>query len=295
MSLSYVGAAGRNLYYTTVVANPNASFIGDFALGTNKGASDYDALQVQFKRRLNKGLELLSSYTWAHSIDNASDYGYGSQYEYGVPVPNYNPNQDRGPSDFDVRHTFTLAAHYDIPTLQSPGWTKQIFKGWSVDPVFRAQSALPQYVYSLSIIQGVYVYARPDLVPGQPLYLYGSGYPGGKAFNPAAVSAVNNRVTQLSQVQQGTLPRNYFRGFSHYEPDLSIARRFSITERIALQFRADFFNLFNTPQFSNPNQVVGQPTFGLVTQPFANSLNGIIPIYQFGGPRSIQMSAKFMF
>jgi hypothetical protein len=61
LSIAYVGAAGRNLYYTTVVANPNPSFLSDFALGTNKGSSDYDAMQIQFQRRMSKGLELLSS------------------------------------------------------------------------------------------------------------------------------------------------------------------------------------------------------------------------------------------
>jgi hypothetical protein len=294
LSLTYVGAAGRDLYRQIVAANPNPSFLNEVTIGTNKGNSDYDALQVQFKRRLSRGLQALASYTWAHSIDNGSAYYYGGVL-YGIPLPNYDTNRDRASSDFDIRQTFTMAAHYDLPELRTPGFTKYLFEGWSIDPIFRAQGAMPVDVYSEGSVQGVTLFPRPDLVAGQPLYLHGPQYPGGKAFNPVAVSNVLTGVTQLSAVRQGTTPRNHFRGFGHYEPDLSIARTFPVYERVKLQFRGDIFNLVNAPEFANPSNQVGTGTFGITTQSFASTLNGFTPIYQFGGPRSIQLSLKLIF
>jgi hypothetical protein len=123
--------------------------------------------------------------------------------------------------------------------------------------------------------------------------LYDSQYPGGKAFNPAAF------VPEPSG-QQGDLGRNVLRGFGAWQADLGLQRQFRVTDKIALRFRAEFFNIFNHPNFGSPNNVLSNPLFGLSTQTLANSLAGgnnagCNPLYQIGGPRSIQLALKLQF
>jgi hypothetical protein len=133
--------------------------------------------------------------------------------------------------------------------------------------------------------------ARPDLVQGQPLYLYGDGYPGGKRFNPAAFDS----ATPLAQARQGTLGRNVLRGFGLHQIDLSVRRYFRFTEGVGLQFRADAFNISNTPNFANPTGVMTSGNFGLSTQTLNAALGGLNSQFQVGGPRSIQLALKLLF
>jgi len=96
------------------------------------------------------------------------------------------------------------------------------------------------------------------------------------------------------------------RGFGAWQTDLALRRRFHLTERFGLQFSAEFFNLFNHPNFGDPLKVsvftqIANPLFGLSTQTLANSLGtggaagGFNPLYQIGGPRSIQLALKLTF
>ncbi len=299
LTAAYVGSAGHNLLrgIETFAPAGNPNFAGTLGIGTNQGIANYQALQLQFKRRFSRNLQVLSSYVWSHSIDNTSSYGYGTGY-YIAPIASYNTSADTASSDFDVRNTFNLAAHYEIPAPGIYGFAGQILKGWSIDPLFRAQGSTPVDAAIYTTIAGQAVGVRPDLVSGVPQYLYGSGYPGGRRINPAAVSDFTTSITNLSQLRQGTLPRNAFRGFGLMEADLTAARRFSITERLGLQFRVDFFNLPNHANFAIPNGTLG-PYFGL-TQSTYNATNvrwggAAIPLYQIGGPRSVQLSLRLFF
>ena len=102
-------------------------------------------------------------------------------------------------------------------------------------------------------------------------------------------------------LRQGTLGRNALRGFPFSQLDLSLHRRFSLTERINLQLRADFFNIFNSPDFSNPVGDLNSSLFGRSTSMLGRSLGstmgsvGLNPVYQTGGPRSVQLSLKLGF
>jgi hypothetical protein len=142
---------------------------------------------------------------------------------------------------------------------------------------------------------------RPNVVAGQPLYLYGSQYPGGKRFNPAAFA------TPADSFTQGNLGRNALRGFGAWQEDLAIRRIFRITERVSLLARAEAFNVFNHPSFGDPGSQsdgasqLNTPNFGLSTKVLSNSLGtggadgGFSPLYQFGGPRSLQLALKLRF
>ena len=124
--------------------------------------------------------------------------------------------------------------------------------------------------------------------------LYGSGYPGGKIFNSAAFSGPPTG-------EQGDLGRNVLRSFGAWQADVAIQRQFAFTEKVGLRFRAEFFNIFNHPNFGPPDNVLTDALFGRSTQTLAGSLGsggangGFSPLYQIGGPRSAQLALKLMF
>ena len=298
ITFTYVGSDGQSLLRSIELPAPasNPNFTGALGVGGNEGFSNYQALQIQFRRRFQRNLQILSSYVWSHSIDNASAFSYGAEY-YVAPLANYNALLDKASSDFDIRHTFNFGAHYAIPSPPF-GWARTVLGGWSIDPLFRAQSAPPVDAAIYTSIAGQPVGVRPDLVPGVPLYVDGSQYPGGRRLNPSAVTNFTTGLTSISQLRQGTLPRNAFRGFDLVQTDVSVARDFRVWERFGLQVRADFFNLPNHANFALPNNQLG-PYFGLAQSTY-NEINAryggaAIPIYQIGGPRSVQLSLKLHF
>jgi hypothetical protein len=292
ISLTYIGAVGRDLLRSINFVNPNANFqfIG---VTTNSARSYYNALQVKFQRRLSKGLQGLASYTFSHSIDNAStDANY---YENTPGVGNY-LSTDRGNSDFDIRHSFTAGVTYDLPSPSSQKFAHAILGGWSLASFILARSAPPVNVVGAIYIAGgiPLYYPRPNLNPGVPLELFGSQYPGGKIFNRAA-------FTPAPKGQQGAFGRNVLRGFGATQADVTVQRQFHVTENVSLLFRSEFFNIFNHPNFGSPNNSLTSPLFGHSTETLASSLGsggangGFSPLYQIGGPRSIQLALKLQF
>jgi hypothetical protein len=131
----------------------------------------------------------------------------------------------------------------------------------------------------------------PDQSSSASLELFGAGYPGGEVFNRAAFTAA-------PAGQQGNFGRNMLRGFNGAQADIGAQRRFRITETVGLRFCAEFFNILNHPNFRNPTNSLPSPLFGRSTQTLANSLGsggangGFNPLYQIGGPRSIQLALK---
>ncbi|HYZ83890.1 MAG TPA: TonB-dependent receptor [Bryobacteraceae bacterium] len=292
VEIAYVGSAARRLARVEslrpqVLKNPNFTRI-DFV--NNEGYSDYNSLQMQFKRRMTRGLQALLSYTWSKSLDTASDE---SNTNLQAPATRAKPSEDRGPSSFDFRHAFTGSASYEVPVLTANRWTRAVFSGFGIDSIVRLRTASPVTVVTGrdSLGLGLTNVARPDLVPGVPLYLYGHGYPGGRRINPAAFDG----ATPLAQMRQGTLGRGTLRGFGLKQVDLSLRRRFPIREQVALDFRADAFNIFNTPNFANPTGILTSSNFGSSTQILSTGLGGVNPLFQVGGPRSIQLALRLLF
>jgi hypothetical protein len=292
LSLTYIGAIGRDLLRVTDLFNPNPNF-QSVGITDNSATSDYNALQLKFERRLSRGLQALASYTFSHSIDNASTDAFANYLN--TPAALGNPNIDRGDSDFDIRHSFTAGVTYNLPAPGSDKVVHAILGDWSLDSFVMARSAPPvDIVGSQIFVDGITVMPRPDVKPGLPLVLYGSQYPGGKAFNPVA-------FTPAPAGQQGDFGRNVLRGFGAWQADLALQRQFPVTEKLNLRFRAEFFNIFNHPNFGSPNNTIGSPLFGQSTQRLASSLGsggangGFNPLYQIGGPRSIQFALKLLF
>jgi hypothetical protein len=130
---------------------------------------------------------------------------------------------------------------------------------------------------------------RPDVVSGMPYWLSDPIAPGGRRLNPAAFSIPTT-------FRQGTEARNDIPGFGLTQIDLSIGRKFQISDRINLQFRTDAFNLINHPNFTNPIAIVGSsPIFLQSRQMLNQGLGGLNPLFQQGGPRSLQLSLKLTF
>jgi hypothetical protein len=311
VTATYVGSAGRRLLQASTLvfppANPNVGFA---TFVDNLATSDYHALQVQFQRRLSRGLQAIASYTWSHSIDEGSA---GSAFNFsntGVPG---NPGANRADSDFDIRHSFSAALTYDIPDPKINALSDAILRGWSLENVVFARSAPPvdvedQIFVGSALANAASADVRPDLIPGTPLYLTGSQYPGGKAFNPDAFTDPPFDPNTFLPLRQGTTPRNFLRGFGATQWDFAVHRDFPIRESVKLQFRAEMFNLLNHPNFAAPSGAFLSPSFGgpggfgLTTQLLGQGLSnnnlgsgGLSPLYQIGGPRSMQFALKLQF
>jgi hypothetical protein len=305
-SAAYVGAKGRDLLRLQRYFNPNPKFqIVDVT--RNAATSDYDSFQLQFRRRLSRGMQALVSYTWSESQDNVS-----SDAVFLTPNDRIDPQIDRGPSDFDIRHQFSAALSYNFPTPGLGKVGRELLQDWAIDTIFAGRSAAPVNVtHSRNLGFGNYLF-RPDLVEGIPLYIEDPNAPGGRRFNNQVVVIAGNPRPQVGpflppvENRQGTLPRNFLRGFPVYQLDLAFRRDFRLQERVRLQFRTEVFNIFNHPNFADPNSnlLAGNSLntgFGFSQSMFGKSLGsggatgGFNPLYQIGGPRSIQFALKLMF
>lgn len=288
VTTSYVGSVGRRLVWVQgnylAPVNPD---IGSVIINRNASTSDYHALQIQYQRRLSNGLQALTSYVWSHSIDNNSKSRFTPDLG---PFPPYvgqsNIALERGSSGFDVRHSFVASLTYDIPTLKSDGFFKTMLKDWSLASIIRLRTGTPISVFT------DFTNARPDVVPGEPFFVNDPNVGGGRRLNPDAFAF-------QTEARQGTLGRNVIRNFGLSQTDLALHRQFKLTEGIKLQLRAEFFNLFNHPNFALTfnNTVLTNPLFGRATNMLWRGLGdfALNPLYQVGGPRSTQLALKLIF
>lgn len=283
-SVAWVGSAGRGLLRREG-RTPQAPGQPLVVLATNNGESDYQSLQLHYRSRNVNGLQGIVSYTWAHAIDNGS----WDSAAYRL-LPGATSAADRGPANFDVRHSFQAALAYDLGRTRLR-WSR----GWMVSGTLRARTGFPVDVVSVEQPFGLGFdnEFRPDLVPGQPVWLTDPGAPGGRRLNPAAFSVPVNR--------QGTLGRNALRGNGLAQVDLALQREFAITETTSIQFRAEGYNVANSPSFADPVRVLSSPLFGL--SPSLTSLmlgagrpnSGLSSAFQSGGPRVLQAGVTIRF
>ncbi len=286
-SASYVGAAGRRLLKNDFILGPmfGGPAPADFLavnITQNAGSSDYRALQLQYRRRMANGFQALASYTWARSTDNVS-----SDKTSLPSLSLYDPERDRGASDFDLRHAFSSALTYTIPAPMRKG-VRALFGGWSADTVFTARSGFPIDISGFrSIGFGASYRFRPDLVPNVPIWIDDPLAGGGRRLNRAAFVIPADR--------QGNLTRNSIRGFNVWQADLALRRQLRVTDAVNLQLRVELFNIFNHPTFADPVGSITSGTFGQSTQSLSRDLGGVSSLYQLGGPRSTQLALKLLF
>lgn len=231
---------------------PNPLF-GDIRTIQNDEIANYDGLTVELRQRLSHGLTMLASYTWSHDLDISSDSNNG-----GYPQNPYDWRADYGNANWDVRHRFVTSFTYALPFLQnsSHAFLKQTLGGWETNGIVTLQSGFPFNVTVAGDPANTGRSSeRPNLI-GTPSSDCGRDHLTG-CINPAAFA--------IATYAYGNFGRNVLFGPGFYNVDFSTFKNFRIVERSTLQFRAEFFNLLNTPALANPNATFGASNFGTIT------------------------------
>ena len=299
--------------------------------------SNYNGLQVTLNSRNFHGLSAVAGYTWSHSLDDVGanwDFGYGS----GLPQNAHNPGAEYANSDFDVRQRFTLSVTYAIPGRKG---FAQTLEGWELTSIINLQSpqywgpmdegtdaagigSLPVSPPANSPIRWNFFGDPNDFKSGPtPIPQYTVASPGGlpsactsKALaldggNPGPATAAvnlfgcyakgNSVMIPPALGQFGNMGRNTFPDSGFKNVDFSVAKNWHFTERFHAQFRAEFFNVLNHPNFANPYG--GQNGFGL-NDPSAASFGcgcatpdvaAANPVIGSGGSRAVQLGMKLIF
>lgn len=278
ITLSYVGSNGRRQLEENVLnlaaLNSNFTYVysyfGDLT-------SSYNALQLKYQRSLSRGVQVLASYSWAHTID------FGSTYT-ALYV-------QRGDADFDVRNSFSSAISWDLPTIANHSAVSLLLNQWGIDGRFIARSGFPvslQGNESIDPASGHLYFTGVDLVPEQPLFIHGGQYAGGRSINRAAFSLpVGGNL--------GNAPRNFVREFGEGQFNVAVRREFHPIGPLSIQFRAESFNLTNHPNFGYIDPYLTDATFGQAQKMLNQSLGTVASQYQQGGPRSLQFALRFRF
>jgi outer membrane receptor protein involved in Fe transport len=270
------GNSNRNRPFDAIAPN-----VGGITYNVTDANSNYHALQTSLERRFKNRLAFLLSYTWSHSIDITAN-AFGGADNGPLPQDIRNRSADRGTSGFDITHRFTYSTNYTLPIGRGQpvdfdnAVANGILGGWKVNGIFTAQSGLPHTPTLQSSVSNAGG-SRPDLL-GDP-----------RLDNPTRDRWFNTSFDESGAVwgipQQftfGNAGRNILRGPGRVNLDLSLFKDIAITERVSLQYRAEFFNLFNTPQFGLPNDSIGNANAGTITS--------IV-----GNPRQVQMGLRLAF
>jgi hypothetical protein len=280
-----------------------------------EGISNYDALQAQVHKRMSFGLQLTGSYTWSHALDEQS--GLGLFFTGNNPL---DPHSGYASADFDQTHVFLINYSYTIPSVTTNEALGHVVNGWIISGQTVAQSGQPYSVYDYSGSVGSLYFGTDDeitnpivpLMPGvtaKQAQLQGTlgvnaGSPvlNANDFAPQFVTPGTNGVPpcdasgcDLYESLYGNSGRNIFRGPFQVRFDMGLAKQFPIKERYSLRFEADAFNIFNHPDFDDPNNDVDFfPNFvGPPSIPPEGSL-GVIQ-HTIGSPRFLQLGLHFNF
>ena len=238
----------------------------------NAFGSNYNALQVQVKKNFSKGLQFQSGYTWAKSLDSISD-AFNSKGGT-TPTDNMNIRLDYGPSDFDVRHVWVSDFSYDLPFMKENRW----IGGWSVNSIVRMQTGSPfSPGGSVDTNRDGYSTDRVAYYGGNAAGSIQSSSPAGKVDangsvipNSGYLNSDNWGYPVCSSSQNlglwcnGGLGRNYIHGPGLFNVDFGLVKKFKVTEGTSFSFQANFFNVFNRANFSNPSASLNDlDNFGL--------------------------------
>jgi Carboxypeptidase regulatory-like domain len=256
------------------------------------GTSSYNSLQLSAEQRMRSGLTILANYTWSKAIDNTpynqSSTAIASNNSYALPI--YEPNfkrLDRGPSDFNHAHVTSISFVYILPKVMqdAPGALRYVINGWQASGLFQTRSGDPLTVLASSNNNSGSGQSRDRAI------FAGSNAYGGSAC-PATAHCKNwLNAANFSANAAGTygnVAKGSFVGPRYTDVDMSIARNFAFTETANLQFRAEYFNLFNHTNFGDPN-VTLNGTFGEITS--TTPQNGAAA----NDPRIAQFSLKLQF
>ena len=294
LEIGYAGSKGTKLLTARDINQPRPSSLpfvlrpvaqfDDINLIESRGKSNYHSLQVRLQQRLTRGLALLTSYTYAKSIDDASNF-FTSAGDPNFPQDSQNLRLERGRSNFDVRHRLSASFSYELPFgrgrrfLGDGGLATTLLSGFQFNGIVTLQSGRPFTVALLSDIDnsntgrstlGFGANDRPNVV-GDANALARTPE---RWFNPAA-------FVFPAFGSFGNAGRNILDGDGYQNVNASLLKNTRLTERVNLQLRLEAFNLFNHPNFNLPDNFLGSPTFG--------------QILSARDPRHLQFGAKLLF
>ena len=289
LKAAYVGNLGRRLGTTynlnQPVPGPGGTgprrpyfavnpLLADVTYQVSDGLSNYNALQLTAEKRLSQGLTMLIGYTWAHAIDNTgTEFGGGT----GTPQDPRCRNCDRGNSAQDIRHRFTASYTYNLPIgkgrafLNKDGVANAILGGWQTNGFVTLQTGLP-FTPALQTSTTNGTGSRPDRIASGNL---SSGQNIKNWFDVTAFATP-------APFTYGNSGRDILFGPGRVDFTMSLFKDFRIREQAKLQFRAEAFNVFNTPQFGQPNGSIGNAQ--------APVISSIV-----GNPRQLQVALVLRF
>jgi hypothetical protein len=296
IEIGYVGSKGTRLtrLYDANQDGINPNFGETDTFATNS-SSTYNALQVQARFNNWHRFSGFSGYVFSKSLDGASD---GIDFNFATaafPQNSDNLKAEKGPSTFDAKHRWTTALNYDVPiTAALP---ECLAKGWRLNTIVTVMSGQP--IGIITSDGGINFHQRPNVVPGVSQIL--SGGPANGYINPLAFSQPDDSVNPF-----GNLGRDAVYGPGFWNIDFSVTKNTKLTERLDLQLRAEFFNIFNHPQFALPSGVITPANPGDTLQTALSNCPGCFssstpdvaqgnPGLGGGGPRVIQFAARLQF
>jgi len=316
LDLSYVASKGSHLLLRLDANQPNPGKLPPYAQFTtiqkieSEASSTYNSLQARVVRRYKNGFELLASYTWSKSIDDASQL-FSTAVDPGFPQDSNNLRAERALSDFDASHRFVASFVYAVPSIKGASLLSStralpaVLSNWVFGGIATLQTGRP-FTVNRSVLQSrtttqAYI-DRPDQIsdPRKPGAVMSNPDPachltvsqGGRAadvtgrpsswFNPCAFSDPN----LLGEYRFGTARRNSGIGPGLADFDLSLSRNINLTTHNLIQLRAEVFNIFNHPNFDVPDRVFDSPTFGSL-----DSANA----YGNRPPRQLQLGIRYSF
>jgi len=282
-------AGPANCAVGVIGCNPNGTqYIPPFAVANtvlvfgDYGKTTYDSLQIKAETKTPRyGLYALIGYTYSHTYDNGLSDGLGSLLSAPYfPLPNWS-NLDWGLSQINLNNSFTASVIYDLPFGRGKkfgsNWnnvTNSLLGGWQLTVIQKITSGFPDPLVTSVNSSGVTFsnggngnnYNRPDRVPGCNPYVGNHG-PQQQYINSAC-------FVLPAKGFLGNAPRVPVNGPDFVNTDFSLIKQFALPwENMGLNFRAEFFNLFNHAQFGLPLNVVGGPGFGQVTSTVNNARN----------------------
>jgi len=263
--------------------------------------SNYNALQVSLNKHFSHGMQFLAAYGWSHTLD------YGSSFEDSEGLQNpFAPYLSYGDSTFDARQRFVISYIYEVPSVRrydALHWMpSRLTDGWELAGITTLQSGFPITLIDTSdasfICNENYTkYGCPDrpntvgaVQTGNPrtnnqTYTYGVNSLGGSPSLPNYWFNPNSFAPETPGVS-GNSGRNFFHGPGLNDFDFSLLKDVKLTESTKFQFRFEFFNFFNHPNFAQPDSNVSDPNFGRI--------QGVISPYP-SPSRVIQLAGKFIF
>jgi hypothetical protein len=274
----YNPALSATVNRTTVNARrPMGQSYQGLALGEDVGTSSFNALEISIEKRLSSGLTFLGGYRWSKCL-NESEGAFFDSNAYST----LNPKNDRGPCSYNVPAQFRLSYSWRIPTPRGMGFFgRHVLGGWETNGIINLRSGLPFSVTSGidDSLSGINK-DRADLM-GNP------GLPSGRSTAQQLLQWFNTQAFAANALGTfGNSERNFLQGPGLATFDSSIVRSFRIPkgpfrETQSLQFRAEFFNTLNRPNFNNPNATVTSSIFGRITSA--------------ADPRILQLGLKFVY